>query len=93
MPIAQGYIHIKQAKGQQMYTTHPCSHTRNPLALRHMALSMLGKDDNTSLVTGMGLLITEFRTTPGRPLSCNADSCDGSWKIKAVVTSVAEANK
>lgn len=37
----------------------------------------------------MGLLMTEFKTTPGSPLSCRAESWEGSWKMKAVVTSVA----
>ena len=64
--------------------------TCSPLVFRHMALSKLGREERTSRVTGMGLLMTEFKTTPGSPLSCRAESWDGSWKMNAVVTSVAE---
>ncbi len=54
--------------------THTHTHTCKPLELRHIALSMFGKEERTSLVTGICLLIMELRTTPGRPLSCKADS-------------------
>lgn len=61
----------------------------SPLVFKHMALSMLGRDERTSLVAGICLVMTELRTTPGRPLSWRDESWDGSWKMKTVVTSVA----
>ena len=67
--------------------------TCSPLVLRHIALRMLGREDSTSRVTGICLLMMELSTTPGKPLSCNAESWEGSWKMKTVVTSVAEERK
>ncbi len=60
-----------------------------PRALRHMALRMLGREDRTSRVAGIRFVMTELSTTPGRPLSWREDSCDGSWKMNTVVSSVA----
>ena len=31
--------------------------------------------------------------TPGRPLSCSDDNCEGSWNMNTVVTSVATVRK
>ena len=49
-----------------------------PAAFKHRALSVFGSDARFSLVAGTSFMISDFKTTPVRPLSCNDDSIDGS---------------
>lgn len=49
-----------------------------------------GDDEAIPIIIVLTFFISkEFNTTPGRPLSCRAVNCDGSWKTNTVITSVA----